>query len=140
MAVLARQRRRLAAAALAGSLAAGPSAALAQPRHAGRALALVLRALEDEPAFQVRPVTLLRGMPTWPGWARIGAVGAARARGQAGLPGAPLCSSWRSACKALPQHALQFSLAHEHAQSQGHAEESRVVSLRDGNLSAALEA
>ena len=66
MAVLARQRRRLAAAALAGSLAAGPSAALAQPRYAGRALALVLRALEDEPAFQVRARAALPARATRP--------------------------------------------------------------------------
>ena len=54
VAVIVRQRRRLAAAALCRALAAGASPALAQPRGAGRALALVLRALEDEPAFQVR--------------------------------------------------------------------------------------
>jgi len=54
VAVLARQRRRLAAAALAGALAAGASPALAQPAPAGRALALMLRALEDERAFQAR--------------------------------------------------------------------------------------
>ncbi|KAK9821560.1 hypothetical protein WJX81_001795 [Elliptochloris bilobata] len=52
VAVLARQRRRLAALALAGAVAAGASPALAQPRGAGRALALVMRALEDEPAFR----------------------------------------------------------------------------------------
>jgi len=54
VAVLARQRRRLAAAALAGALAAGASPALTQPAPAGRALALMLRALEDERAFQAR--------------------------------------------------------------------------------------
>ena len=78
VAVLARQRRRLAAAALAGSLAAGPSAALAQPRYAGRALALVLRALEDEPAFQVRAGVALHGQANSPAESALVA-GAARA-------------------------------------------------------------
>lgn len=117
--MLARQRRRLAAAALAGSLAAGPSAALAQPRHAGRALALVLRALEDEPAFQVRacqPCTGRQSVSLSAPWrwcsartSRVAQMHGALSPLEA-LKQAP-ATTWSAVCMRM----------HEHAPMQGHA-------------------